>query len=108
MKIRELVEGNVVPFPRRHRNDPLNMMHRTMFGQELPAEPGAPTYRNGVSVARTPQGWAVFVNGQILDPGAHVFDDPERRMRKRSTLNPPLKPSRNKDPISRVGNCAHL
>jgi hypothetical protein len=53
-------------------------MHRAMFGHELPDEPREPSYRNGVSVVRTPRGWEVLVNGENPDPGAYTFDDPER------------------------------
>jgi hypothetical protein len=70
-----IVEGEVIRFPKRHRDDPLNMVHRAATGHDLPPEDSEPTYGHGVSVRRIPDGWAVFHNGaQIGD----AFDDPER------------------------------
>jgi hypothetical protein len=74
MNIRELLEADVIKFPRKFRRDPLDMVHRSLFERDLPNEPAEPAYRNGVSVARTPQGFTVFINGEEYA----TYDDPER------------------------------
>jgi hypothetical protein len=62
------------------------MVHRSMFGSDLPPDQPEKTYRNGVTVLRTPRGWEVLVNGKNLDPGGYTFDDPARAHEEAETL----------------------
>ena len=82
-----LSEADIVKFPKRRKDTPVDAVHRAVFGHAMEDDEQEPSYRHGISVRRTVDGFQIFHGDQ---PHMDAFDDPEAAHREAGLLQDDL------------------